>query len=120
MLNYLLGANLVLLAVLAVLLWRHQRQLEAQREAIRPLLELAPPPASEVRNLLGQPRPRLISIEILNPMQLAAHHNAFAGLLGNIAPGVIRHEVHRQVVRILKAELAKQEVAAEVRIHGPE
>ena len=120
MTNYLLLVNIALLAAAIALLWSNRQRASSRDDALKPLLSLAPPSATEVRELLGRPRPRLISIEILNPIQLAAQHNAFAGLLGNLAPGLIRREVHRQAAGILRAELEKWQVLAEVRVHEPD
>ncbi len=118
MLNYLLIINALLLIAAIVLLWRNHQRLVTQQADIRPLLEIAPPPAADVTSLLGEVHPRLISVEIHNPLQLAAREQALAGLLGNLAPGLIRREVYRQAASLLRQELDKWEVAAEVRVHA--
>ncbi len=118
MLNYLLILNALLLLVAIVLLWRNHQRLVTQQIDIQPLLEISPPPASEVADLLGEVHPRLISIEIHNTLQLAAREQALAGLLGNLAPGMIRREVYRQAASMIRQELEKWEVAAEVRVHA--
>lgn len=118
MLNYLLILNALLLLVGIVLLWRNHQRLVTQQVDIQPLLEIAPPAPQDVSDLLGTVQPRLISIEIHNPLQLAARHQAVAGVLGNLAPGMIRREVYRQAAQMLRQELEKWDVAAEVRVHG--
>lgn len=118
MLIALLILNAVLLSAAIALLVHNHKELRTQSRVLHPVLDLAPPAPDEVRSLLGQPRKRLISVEILNPMQLAAKHHAFAGILGNLAPGLIRREVHRQAASILRKELEKWDVMAEVRIHA--
>ncbi|MEN8719511.1 MAG: hypothetical protein ABF296_04510 [Oceanococcaceae bacterium] len=118
MLIALLILNAVLLSLGVVLLRSNLRRLKQQAHDIAPLLALAPPPAADVRGLLGETTPRLISIEIQNPMQLAAQHQAVAGMLGNLAPGLVRREVYRQAAAIIRGELEKWNVAAEVRVHS--
>lgn len=118
MLNYLLILNALLLLAAIVLLWRNHQRLVTQQIDIQPLLEIAPPPAGDVSDLLGEVHPRLISVEIHNPLQLAAREQALAGLLGNLAPGMIRREVYRQAASMIRQELEKWEVAAEVRVHA--
>lgn len=117
MLNYLLILNALLLLVAVVLLWKNHQRLVTQQTDIQPLLEIAPPPAGEITGLLGETHPRLISVEIHNPLQLAAQEQALAGLLGNLAPGMIRREVYRKAANLLRKELDKWGVAAEVRVH---
>lgn len=118
MLNYLLAANAVLLSGCLFLLWRMSQRFQRQSADIQPLLEIAPPPAAEVRDLIGQPAPRLITIEIHNPLQLAAREQSIAGVVGNLAPGLIRREVYRQAADILRSELEKWDVAADVRVRS--
>ena len=83
-------------------------------------------PVREVAELLGDGPPpvgtgtrtrRVITIEILNPLELAAHRGRVAGIAGSLAPGLVGRMVHDQTFKRLKQELAAQRVAAEVRLH---
>jgi hypothetical protein len=73
----------------------------------------------------GTPRPpvpkgstrRLISIEILNPIELAGTRGRLVGLAGTLAPGLTRRIVYDQTLRILRQQLVDQQVLADVRLH---
>lgn len=118
MLEFFLVLNAVLLAVAVVLLVRVHQRLRVQEADIQPLLEIAPPPAAEVEDILGVSQARLLSIEIQNPLQLAAKEVAAGGVLGHLAPEAVRREVYRQAAKVLRDELDKWGVAAEVRVHA--
>lgn len=60
---------------------------------------------------------RLISIEILNPIELAGTRHRLLGLAGSLAPGLTRRVVYDQVLRIIKQQLDEQHVVADVRLH---
>ncbi len=60
----------------------------------------------------------VISIEILNPMELASKESPFAGPLGRLAPGLIRKIVYQRAADMLRQQLGEHGVQAEVRIHG--
>jgi hypothetical protein len=60
---------------------------------------------------------RLISIEILNPAELAATRGRLAGLAGSVAPKLTQRIVYDQTVKILREQLVAQQVVADVRLH---
>ena len=60
---------------------------------------------------------RLISIEILNPIELAGTRHRLLGLAGTLAPSLTRRVVYDQVLRSIKQELDSQHVVADVRLH---
>jgi hypothetical protein len=60
---------------------------------------------------------RLISIEILNPIELAGTRGWLAGLAGSLVPKITRRVVHDQVLKILKQQLDAHHVVADVRLH---
>ena len=60
---------------------------------------------------------RLISIEVLNPIDLARSRGRLAGLAGSVAPRLTRRVVNDQVVKILREQLVEQQVVADVRLH---
>jgi hypothetical protein len=61
---------------------------------------------------------RLLTIEVLNPLELAtARGGRIAGLAGSIAPGLTRRIVYDQVFKILRRELDRMGVHADVRLH---
>jgi hypothetical protein len=87
----------------------------------------APEPGdSAVRDTLdalaraGSPPTRqrqFISIEILNPIELAATRGRVLGIAGSLAPGFTRRVVYDQTAKILRRQLVEQHVAAEVHVH---
>ena len=60
----------------------------------------------------------LITIEILNPVELASQESPLAGPLGRLAPGLIRKRVYQRAAEMLRRQLGEHGVQAEVRIRG--
>jgi hypothetical protein len=61
---------------------------------------------------------RLITIEVLNPLELASNRaGRLAGLAGTLAPGLTRKLVYDQVHKTLRRELDRMAVHADVRLH---
>lgn len=60
---------------------------------------------------------RLISIEILNPIELAGTRGRILGIAGSLAPGLTRRIVYDRTLKILRTQLVDQHVVADVRIH---
>jgi hypothetical protein len=108
--------NLVLLGLLA----RKLLVLDSAQRALRiELAQLTPadalPPTLDRAFAAG--RNRLITVEILNPLELAGAHSRLAGLAGSVAPGPVRALVYEQAAKIAKVELAKQNVEADVQVY---
>jgi len=59
----------------------------------------------------------VITIEILNPIELAATRGRLVGMAGSLAPGLTRRIVYDQAVRNKKRQLAEEHVVADVRVH---
>ncbi len=105
----LVVTNLLTIAALAVALRRRQRDDPSETEVFA-----APRPAG----VSGRDR-RLITVEILNPIELAtARGGRVAGLAGTLAPGFTRRLVYEQTLRILRRELTGKDVLADVRVHN--
>lgn len=60
---------------------------------------------------------RLISVEILNPLELARSRGRMAGLAGAIVPNLTTRIVYDQTLKILRHELTGKDVVADVRLH---
>jgi hypothetical protein len=60
---------------------------------------------------------RLISIEILNPVEVAGTRGRVLGVAGSLAPGLTRRIVYDQVAKILRSQLGERQVVADVRVH---
>lgn len=65
----------------------------------------------------NRPR-RFISVEILNPIELAANRGRMLGLAGTLAPGLTRRLVHDRIVRQMRELFAEHGVVAEVHVHS--
>ena len=85
----------------------------------------AVPPVSEHGDVFVAPRPgglrgrerQLLTIEILDPAEVAARRGRALGLVGSLAPGLVRRVVYDQTRKTLLRELAAQGVRADVRMH---
>ncbi|WP_156966417.1 hypothetical protein [Algiphilus aromaticivorans] len=114
----LLTVNLLLLAGLLLASLRNARtltRLRADAEALKPLhAELGP----ELRQQLTESGSRVIGIEILNPLQVAASQSWVAGRFGALAPGLIQREVYRQTREVLEVQLREYGIEPRVRVHG--
>lgn len=107
------------LAALLILVWRFarlQRLSAALATAAAPLLPPAVQP-QELEPLLTESKRMLISIEILNPMQLAAQQSWFASVFGNLSPALIRKIVNERTQKMLESQLKEYGVEADVRLH---
>jgi hypothetical protein len=80
-------------------------------EAVARVLDQRPPIASSSATR------RVISVEVLNPIELAATRGRMAGLAGSLAPGLIRRVVYDQTLKTMRRQLSEEGVAADVRLH---
>jgi hypothetical protein len=60
---------------------------------------------------------RLITVEILNPLELATTKSRAAGLLGSVTPATVTRIVYDQAGAQILAGLEEEGVVAEVRVH---
>ena len=60
---------------------------------------------------------RVISIEILNTIELAGTRGRMAGLAGSLLPGLTRRFVYDEAVRTIRRQLTEERVVADVRVH---
>lgn len=60
---------------------------------------------------------RVITIEILNPIELAGTRGRLAGIAGSLAPGVAHRMVYDQAMKLVRRKLAQEKVVADVRLH---
>jgi hypothetical protein len=115
--HILLGLNLVALAALGWRVHQQHRVVAALAEEVAGLAPAAALAAPALENLFEAGRSDLISIEILNPMELAARESWFAQLFGNLSPALIRKLVYERTQKILVEELKKYHVQAQVGLH---
>lgn len=105
------------LATLAALVWLYRFIDGPAADRPDPLVAAAldaTPPAGPTSTSRTR---RLISVEVLNPIELAGSRGRLAGLAGSIAPRLTRRVVNDQVVKILRQQLVEQQVVADVRLH---
>ena len=106
---FLVLTNLLTLGALALLWHRHR----------------GPAPSEDTHDVFTAPRPgsvtsrsrRLITIEVLNPIELTATRGRMASLAGSLVPGLARRVVNDQVLKTLRRELADKRVVADVQLH---
>lgn len=113
----LLVLNAVVLAsLLGWQFWqrRELRSLQAQCQQLQLVAQTLP---EDARALLGTERPLLLSIEILNPMQVAAQQSWLANAFGSLTPGLVRRIVYERAQDIVRQEVLKHGLEAEVRLH---
>jgi hypothetical protein len=106
-------------AALAFLWWRHQglrRDLDAGRRQLEQW-NAAGAGSLVATALAALGKPSLISVEILNPMELAVKESALAKAFGSLTPELVRREVYKVVYQRLCMQLQEQGVIAEVRLH---
>lgn len=106
----LIVTNLVTIAALAYYALRPADQPRPDAALARTLDRVAPVASTSATR-------RVISIEILNPVELASTRGRLAGIAGSLAPGLIRRVVYDQTIRTMRRQLADERVAADVRLH---
>ncbi len=117
----LLALLVIAVAGFSWLLYRLKQQqqlldtLTQDQQALNAAWNALPPDAAQLANVGAA---SFISLEILNPAELAAKESSFAGPLGNIAPGLLRKIVYQRAAVIIREDLVKHGVQAEVKIHG--
>lgn len=105
----LLTLTLLLAGLLVWQQWRTQRLLR-ELEAKVPALEISPAAPTP---------PALITVEILNPMELAQRESRLAQAFGSLAPALIRRRVYDIVAQRLTEQIRAQGVEADIRVrHG--
>lgn len=103
-----------LLVVASLLLWRWQRVAE-QLQTLS-----AQTGASDERAraaLVHDADAMVLSVEVLNPLELARANSRIGSSLAGVAPGLVRKRVYQQVARELGDELAERGVEANIEIH---
>jgi hypothetical protein len=60
---------------------------------------------------------RIITVEVLNPIELAASRGRLAWLAGSLVPGLTKRVVYDQVVKQMRTMFARHGVVADVHVH---
>lgn len=112
----MLTALSLCLSVSALFYVQHYRQKVAQ--ALQNTESMAASigmPSGEAVPALNNERD-VLTIEILNPMELAAEKSWIAGTISSISPGFIRRKVYEQTRGILEEKLIEFGVQADVQV----
>lgn len=105
-----------LLVSLGCVLWllRIRRELKDLRTRVAAMVPTRELPSELVE--LVQSTSVMLSVHVLNPMELAAQRHWLAGAAGRLTPGVVRPIVAREVVRMVRSEMERFGVKADVRV----
>lgn len=109
----LVVTNLLTAAALVYVRVRPAPQPEPADEQVRAALAALArqgPPSTRAR--------QFVSVEILNPLELANTRGRLFGLAGSFAPGLTRRMVYDQTVKEMKRQLVAQHVIADVHVHN--
>jgi len=110
--------QVLLILNLGALTWLLQRQMRLRSDLRSALIQAEQRGASLGMNLPPQPLDSpLISVAILNPMELAAKESELARRFGSLAPDLVRREVYKEIHQRLSRQLIEQGVVAEVTLH---
>jgi hypothetical protein len=113
-LHVLLGLNAIAVLVLIAIARHLRADFEALRERTETLDAAAKPSAELMR--IARESGRILSVQILNPMELAAQKHWVAGTAARLSPALVRQIVYKEAAKIVAQELPKYGVVAEVRI----
>ncbi len=108
-----LAVNLVAIVVLVFAARRLRSRVQALTERVAALA--GAPLALESSVVAG--KKRLITVELLNPIDMAAAQNKYSGMAGAVAPELIRSIVYKKAAEALRDGLVEQGVEAEVIVH---
>ena len=122
LLHVLLVANLLLLG--AVLGWltvlqRRTATLQASAQALAADAGALPADLRADAAAAGVAAGSFYTIEILNPLEVAAADSRLGEVFGSLTPAIVRREVHRRAHGIIRQQLAERGIRADVRLHGP-
>ena len=118
-------AAVVLISILlATVLWlsvrigKLRRLLDNMQKDQQLLSEAWRSEQEDLSAFLGaSPRP-VIAIQILNSVELAAKDSRFGRFFGNIAPDMIRKQVHKRTAASMRDQMTKNGVMVVVEVHG--
>ena len=108
--------NLVLVGGVLLLVrrvHRHSEELSAKVATTTALVGKPP----QVDSGFSAGKPRLITVEILNPLELAATQNRFAGIAGAVAPERVRRIVYERAALEMTEQLVEQGLDVDVQVH---
>lgn len=114
----LLIGNLIVSITLFLLWQRSAKQTQALAAEALGLQQASNAIPVDLDKLLGNQNKRIITVEILNPIELATAKTAFAKPLAGMSPGVINKLVYSQARDIIAKQLPDFGVKAEVKVRN--
>ncbi len=119
--HILLTANLLMVVTLLTWLWMlHRRTTTLNHSAGTLAAGIGALPRdlrSEAQRASIQSAP-FYTIEILNPLEVAAQESRLGRVFSGLTPVIVRREVYRQARGIIRQQLADRGIKAEVKLHG--
>lgn len=119
MIQALLIVLFLAVLVIAFLGWRLQalkREFAALDQRLAETGQSLGASKPDLDRLLGQNTETVVTIEILNPLQLAARQNWFADKFGGLSPGLIRRIVYDKTRKQCAEILAQMGAEAKVEV----
>lgn len=113
----LLLLNAALLVYLGWRLFRLRKLADLLEQELALLRHQPYDEAPDLERLLGSGQRPLVTLDILNPMEVAAQQSWFADKFGALAAPAIRKIVYEQTTSMLREQLAEHGVRAQVRLH---
>ena len=116
----LLIANLVALAALGAGVWLLHRRATTLRAGVDWLAgDVGALPDDRRAQALeaGVASTPFYTLEILNPLEVAAQYSKLGKVFAGLTPQIVRYEVYRQAHGIIGEQLAERGIKAEVRLH---
>lgn len=106
------------ISIVLLLLWLRSRQqtqaLQQEAAALAAASEIIP---ADLNKLVLDHKKRVITVEILNPIELAVAKTVFARPLVGMSPGAINKLVYNEARDIIAKQLPDFGVNAEVKVH---
>lgn len=112
------GFNLIVSLLLFVLWQRSQKQSRALQQETTGLQAASNALPADLDKLLGKQNKRVITVEILNPIELAVDKTFLAKPLIGLSPGTLNKIVYAEARDIIAKQLPGFGVKAEVKIHA--
>lgn len=118
--HYLLMANFLALAGVLGWLWLLQRKALDVASSAAALAEQA---GALPRDLVSEagiapPPTPFYTIEILNPLEVAALESQLGDVFGRLTPALVRRAVHRRAHGIIRRQFEERGIKVDVKLHG--
>ncbi|MDT0618207.1 hypothetical protein RM531_06950 [Salinisphaera sp. P385] len=107
------AGSVVLLAAAALVWWR-ARGLRNELAALITQMNAAD---ADLRYALAERESLCLTVEVVDPLAVAATHSRLAGPVSGVAPGLVRRRVYDQLQRELEEQLQERGIDARIELH---